>query len=219
LIKYAGTKHFRYFISFILPLFIFYFFVPTVTAILGIVKEAREKKLAVIKNPYLQLLALVVLLNSIWPEQDIRYLFPALISILYFSFKFFSSIEKEKLVAVILLISLSLQAVLTINIASGICPGFVLLEDAGLWLRSNTPEDAKLMAGSFYQIHYFSQRKTYQIPGNLSRAVELLGRENISYVVVDTYEKTTPPFAYELNYTLAKRFKNSYGEVWIYKLP
>jgi len=75
------------------------------------------------------------------------------------------------------------------------------------------------MAGSFYQISYYSRRITYQIPKDQKKAEELIKGKGVKYVIVDTYEKTTPQYAYTYfeKYELVNKFSHLGEEVKIYR--
>lgn len=226
LIKYIkiekGLKGLKYFTSFLFPRFITFSLVLFILAALGFLKEIKGKKAAALKNIYFQLALFTMLPNSLWPEQEIRYLFPVLISLGYFAIHFTSSIKREHAFTLVLLAGIALQSSMATEIADYNCPRFALLKDAGLWLRENTAEGDKLMAGSFYQISYYSRRITYQIPPKEDprKAEELIRKDNVKYVVVDTYEKTTPKYAYTYfeKYELAEKFSRSDDEVRIYRV-
>lgn len=225
LIKYIKIENLRYFAGFLFPRFITFSLALFILGALGFLKEIKNKKVEVLKNIYFQLALFTMLPNAIWPEQEIRYLFPVLISLGYFTLRFLSiltSMKQEHVLTLILLAGVALQGSMATEIADYNCPKFALLKDAGLWLRKNTQEGDKLMAGSFYQVSYYSGRITYQIPprGDPKKAEELIKSNKIKYVVVDTYEKTTPQYAYTYfeKYELVKKFSLSSDEVKIYKV-
>ncbi|MEK6977362.1 MAG: glycosyltransferase family 39 protein [Candidatus Hydrothermarchaeota archaeon] len=212
-------KNLRYFYNVSLPTFLLFFPVPSLAAVLGIGMEARARRLGFLRDRYLQLLLLVMVPNSVWPEQTIRYLFPALIPVLYFALRFLSALGRERAL-LILLVALLFQARLAVGIADEVCPYFTLLEDGGHWFKGNTPEGTKVMAASFYQVNYFSERITYQIPKDRTRMERLAREKGAGYVLLDTYEGTTPPFVWDyFRYQEPlKRFSDPSGEVMIYRL-
>jgi len=288
LIRYISFgKGLRYFSGFLLPRFIKFSPVLTVLAVFGLLKEIlskEESKQSLIKNMYFQLALFTVLPNSIWPEQEIRYLFPLLIALGYFALACNSTSMKQDAsaqqagalasakyqrhaaasaqqagalacnstsmkqdasaqqagalapaiapasgytqasqqagaLALVLLAGIVAQGTVALGIADYNCPRFLLLKDAGLWLRKNAEENDTLMAGSFYQISYYSRRITYQIPKDQKKAEELIKGKGVKYVIVDTYEKTTPQYAYTYfeKYELVNKFSHLGEEVKIYR--
>ena len=77
------------------------------------------------------------------------------------------------------------------------------------------------MNQSFRQINFFSHRLTYQIPQDQSFFQRTLEREEIEYVVIDSYEKTTPTYAREFfkDLTPLVSFQDAVGRVDIYRSP
>jgi len=214
-------KGLNYFFGFLFPRFITFSWVLFILGTLGFLKEIKDKKTDIAKDIYFQLAIFTIAPNSIWPEQEIRYLFPALISLGYFAVRFLSSMKREHALTLLLFAGIAFQGSMATEIADYNCPRFSLIKDAGLWLRENTHEGDKLMAGSFYQISYYARRLTYQIPPNdLKKAEELIKKNSIKYVIVDTYEKTTPVYArtYFEKYELTERFSQGQEEVRIYRL-
>lgn len=213
-------KNFRYFYTVSLPTFLLFFPVPSMAAVLGIGMEARARGLGFLRDRYLQLLLLVMVPNAFWPEQTIRYLFPALIPVLYFALRFLSALGRERAL-LILLVALLFQARLAVGIADEVCPYFTLLDEGGHWLKGNTPEGTRIMAASFYQVNYFSERITYQIPKDRGKMERLAREKGVSYILLDTYEGTTPPFVWDyFRYQEPlNRFSDPSGEVMIYRLP
>jgi hypothetical protein len=106
------------------------------------------------------------------------------------------------------------------DIADYNCPRFLAVEDAGMWLRENTVHGDTLMAGSFSQTNYFSRRVTLQIPREQTMADLIIKEKDVKYVVVDTYEKTTPDYAFTYfeKYPLAEEFSHLGEVVKIYKV-
>jgi|GEM_PF-663443 len=231
LIRYISFgKGLRYFSGFLLPRFIKFSPVLTVLAVFGLLKEIlskEESKQSLIKNMYFQLALFTVLPNSIWPEQEIRYLFPLLIALGYFALApaiapasgYTQASQQAGALALVLLAGIVAQGTVALGIADYNCPRFLLLKDAGLWLRKNAEENDTLMAGSFYQISYYSRRITYQIPKDQKKAEELIKGKGVKYVIVDTYEKTTPQYAYTYfeKYELVNKFSHLGEEVKIYR--
>lgn len=74
--------------------------------------------------------------------------------------------------------------------------GFPPIEDAGNWMAENTPEDAKIAATSHTQIMFYAHpRVAHMPPGeNQSDLKEFIREEDVSYVVLDTYEKAQPSY-------------------------
>lgn len=223
LISYASTKYIRYFFGFILKQFIKFSLPLFILAIAGFAYELGKEKHGILKNPYFLLALVLIPPNAIWPEQTVRYIFPLLISLLYFSAKFIEAIDNKKnakkLILVFLIVSLAISGFASIKIADYNCKQFSLVEDAGKWLRKNAGDSKAFLAGSFYQISYFSGKVTYQLPKSIETAEKLMKIKSIRYVVVDSYEKSTPGYAYtyfERKCKLVKEFRDGNDFVKIY---
>ncbi len=215
LTKDLGREVGRFFDK-IFPLLIEWSFMPVVIlSIPGIIKKIREDRL----NIYFQLLAVTLLVGLLWPEKDIRYVFIAIPFFTYFSIVFISRFQKRYLVA-FLLVAIAFQAHATYRLVEANTYSNILFEDAGHWLRDNTPEDAAVLTQSHRQINYFSHRRTYQPPRDVEKVQRYMDYYNVSYVVVDTYEKVTPKYAYTYfdRYTLIKVFKRGAHEIKIYDI-
>jgi 4-amino-4-deoxy-L-arabinose transferase-like glycosyltransferase len=214
--------HLDSFLGSTLPVYVTSFRFPLLLALGGIVAEGREKGLrSLLGNRYFQLLCLVLLPNAVWPDQTIRYLFPSLIAVLIFALSGITRLKRRRLAILLLFLILAFQIPKTLDLAESVCPRFTLLEDAGRWLGEHTPEDASLMAASYYQISYFSDRRTYAFPRDPREVDRFLEEKGVLYVVIDSYEKTLPSYARDhfRRYPRVKTFRDSRGEVEIYRIP
>ena len=163
---------------------------------------------------------LVILSCFLWPVQEVRYLLAGYFLLAYFGLMYLK--DKKKFIGLsFMAIAVLFQFSATVSVLETKVVSYGLLDEAGGWLRENTDQDAKIMTQSFRQIHYFSHRLTYQIPQDPSFFQRTLEREGIEYVVIDSYEKTTPKYAREFfkDLTPLVTFKDSYGKVDIYRSP
>ena len=163
---------------------------------------------------------LVILSCFLWPVQEVRYLLAGYFLIAYFGLMYLK--DKKKFIGLsFMAIAVLFQFSATVSVLETTVVSYGLLDEAGGWLRDNTAQDAKIMTQSFRQIHYFSHRRTYQIPQDQSFFQRTLEREGIEYVVIDSYEKTTPKYARDFfnELTPLVTFKDSFGRVDIYRSP
>ncbi|MFQ5800321.1 MAG: polysaccharide deacetylase family protein, partial [Candidatus Hydrothermarchaeales archaeon] len=154
-----------------------------------------------------------------WPKKDERYVLFVFILFVYFALIFLSRFRKSH-VLLFLLIALVFQGYSTYQLVEANTYQNILFEDAGHWLRDNTPEDARVLTQSNRQVNYFSHRMTFQPPKEVERVERFISYYNTSYAVVDTYEKVTPAYAYTYfdRYKLVKTFRRGEDEIRIYNL-
>ncbi|MEE8168562.1 MAG: glycosyltransferase family 39 protein [Candidatus Hydrothermarchaeales archaeon] len=194
-----------------------------VLAILEILREFKFKKgkVGTDNNLYVLLLVLTILPVVMWPIKVERYILAAFFPVIYLGMRFLDSLTENRLVALVLLIGVLSQIVIATNsIEYYACPKYILLEDAGHWLRENTPENSRIMTQSFRQINFFAQRPTYPIPSKPSDADRIIEDEDITHILIDSYEFTTPDYAHNYfdKYEVSNVFLDSYGGVVIYKV-
>ncbi len=164
---------------------------------------------------------LLVLLSSfLWPVQEVRYLLAGYFLLAYFVMSYLK--DKKKFIGLsFMAIAVLFQFSATVSVLETTVVSYGLLDEAGTWLKENTSEDSKVMTQSFRQIHFFSHRLTYQIPQDQSLFKKTLEREKIEYIVIDSYEKTTPQYARDFfrDLTPLVTFEDPAGRVDIYKSP
>jgi len=106
---------------------------------------------------------------------------------------------------------------------------FKEVKDAGLWLKENTPEDAKIITASILQNQYYSERHSYDFHVNGAQN-ETLFDEKVrtikpNYLIVSVYESAYTPqwaFAYpqKYNLTIVQAYsQNNQPMLIIYKFP
>jgi len=195
-----------------LPLFLISSFIPIVPiSIMGIKKSEKI---------FLLFGFLIIIPALLWPVQEPRYLLAAYFLIVYLALMYLKDKRKD-ITLIFMIITVLFQFGTTASILDTHVVSYGLLDDAGIWLRENTDPNSKIMTQSFRQIHYFSHRKTYQIPQDPSLLQKTLEVNQIEYVVIDSYEKTTPQYAREFFEELDPlvTFKDIGGVVNIYKSP
>jgi hypothetical protein len=212
----------KYFYGNVFPTFLRFTIPLSILGFLGVINETQGNGLGLAglsKNMYFQLAVFTILPNSIWPEQTVRYIFPALISLAYFAIRFASMVKYKHILSLLLITGIVFQTTAALRIADYNCPRFQLLEEGGLWLRENTAEDDKLIANSFYQINYFSKRVTFQLPGDTILADAIIEKNHVRFIVVDTYETTILPTPdYLEKFEPVKKFSHNREEVIIYRV-
>ncbi|MBI5253990.1 MAG: hypothetical protein HY930_06325, partial [Euryarchaeota archaeon] len=141
--------------------------------------------------------------------------FPAI----YFCLYLLSRINKKRLVLAFLIYAVALQLPSAYTYTDFVKQKGFLLKDSGHWLRENAPEDAVIAAQSYRQISFFAHRKTFQMPFDESDAKNFVKENNISYIIIDSYE-VTPLYLYTFaeRYKLEKEFNDKTGYVRIYRL-
>jgi len=195
-----------------LPIFLLGSFIPILPlSILGIKKSEKT----------LLLLGFFVFLSAfLWPVQEARYLLAGYFLLVYFALLYLK--DKRKNIAVaFMVIAVLFQFGATVSVLQTSVVSYGLLDEAGHWLRDNTDENSTVMTQSFRQIHFFSHRNIYQIPQDPSLLQETLEIYQIEYVVIDSYEKTTPQYARDFFEELEPlvTFKDKVGIVNIYRSP
>lgn len=154
-----------------------------------------------------------------------------------------SSILKSKyihigLVFLITLILMIQQYGMATNFINRAYGSYGPIQEAGLWLKENTPADSKILTASTVQILYYSERETYTLWGNNSiyskcfdvngvmtnngtciTGTERMFNEKLAqidpdYLIVHSYEPVfTPQWAYDYpirhNLTFVKAFGNN----------
>jgi len=195
-----------------LPIFFLGSFLPILPlSILGIKKSEKT----------LLLLGFFVFLSAfLWPVQEARYLLAGYFLLVYFALLYLK--DKRKNIAVaFMVIAVLFQFGATVSVLQTSVVSYGLLDEAGHWLRDNTDENSTVMTQSFRQIHFFSHRNIYQIPQDPSLLQETLEIYQIEYVVIDSYEKTTPQYARDFFEELEPlvTFKDKVGIVNIYRSP
>ncbi len=80
------------------------------------------------------------------------------------------------------------------------------VQQAGLWLKENTPKDAKIVTASIVQNQYYSERDSYDFysPNEPNETMfnELLPIINPDYMIIHVFE---PAFTPEWAYTYPQR--------------
>lgn len=195
-----------------LPIFFLGSFLPILPlSILGIKKSEKI---------FLFFGFFVFLSAFIWPVQEARYLLAGYFLLVYLALFYLKDKRKNKVLA-FMVIAVLFQFGATVTILKTNVVSYGLLDEAGHWLKDNTDDDSKVMTQSYRQIYYFSHRQTYQIPQDPSMFQRTLERCKIEYVVIDSYEKTTPVYAREFFGKLDPliTFNDNYGTVSIYRSP
>ncbi|KYC45782.1 MAG: Dolichyl-phosphate-mannose-protein mannosyltransferase [Candidatus Methanofastidiosum methylothiophilum] len=211
LLPQMGTNVISFFTR-TLPIFFLGSFIPILPlSILGIKKTEKI---------FLLFGFFVFLSAFLWPVQEARYLLAGYFLILYTALTYLKD-KKKKIGIAFMVIAVLFQVGATVSVLETSVVSYGLLDEAGRWLRENTETDSKVMTQSFRQIHFFSHRKTYQIPQDPSLFQKTLERNKIEYIVIDSYEKTTPKYAREYfkNVEPLATFKDNYGTVNIYRSP
>ena len=189
--------------------------------LIGIVKEVKDGGMRSLGNPYLLLFVFTFVAFLLWPVKDSRYLLPAVFPVVYFAIGSLSRGSKRVVIPVLALLVFGQlwTGVHHVDVAKN---KYVLLEDAGHWLRDNTPEDSHIMTQSFRQVAFYSHRRTYEVPRCSWCPPGFIKSCNITHVLLDSYEKTTPEHIYqfveEQGFKEVVRFNDSYGEVIIYEV-
>lgn len=195
-----------------LPMFILGSFVPILPlSILGIKKSER----------IFVLFGFLVFLSAfLWPIQEPRYLLAGYFLLVYLALLYLKDKSKNKILA-FMIIAVLFQFGATALVLDNKSGSYGLLDEAGHWIRDNSNPDSKVMTQSFRQIHYFSHRKTSQIPQDQSLFQKTLQKEKIEFIVIDSYEKTTPQYAKDFfkELTPLKSFEDDSGSVSIYRSP
>jgi 4-amino-4-deoxy-L-arabinose transferase-like glycosyltransferase len=206
------------FVSFLLPLLIKWSFTPIfILSLVGFAETIRKNW----RDLFSMLLVLTIFVGVIWPEKDIRYVLFTYILIVYFAIIFLEKFtEKKNYIMVFLLVAILFQGQASYKMAEANVYQNFLFEDAGFWLRENSPENARILTHSYRQVNYFSHRRTFQPPPDVEKVERFIEHYNTSYVVVDTYEKYTPSYMYTYfdRYTLVKTFQRDKNEIKIFKL-
>lgn len=211
LLNDIGSSIFAFFTRTI-PLFVITAFpLMIIVALLGIKKSEKI---------FIGFGLLVILSCFLWPVQEVRYLLAGYFLLAYFALNYLKD-KKKTLGLSFMVIAVLFQFAATASVLETTVVSYGLLDEAGEWLRENTLDDSKIMTQSFRQIHFFSHRKTYQIPQDQSLFQRTLEREGIEYVVIDSYEKTTPEYAKEFfkEFEPLVTFKDNLGTVNIYRSP
>jgi peptidoglycan/xylan/chitin deacetylase (PgdA/CDA1 family) len=215
LTKEIGKDIGRFF-TFIVPLLVRWSFPPMfLIFFFGVTETLKKDRL----NPLVLLLVLSLIMGVLWPEKEIRYVFFTILLIVYFALVFLSRFKKSH-VMIFLLIVLVFQGYSTYTLVEANTYQDILFEDAGHWLRDNTPEDARILSYSYRQVNYFSHRVTFQPPKEVDKVEGFIGQHNVNYAVVDTYAKYTPAYMYTYldRYKLLKTFQRGSHEIRIYEL-
>ncbi len=195
-----------------LPIFLLGSFIPILPlSILGIKKSEKT----------LLLFGFFVFISAfLWPVQEARYLLAGYFLLAYLALLYLK--DKRKNIAIaFMVIAVLFQFGATVSVLQTSVVSYGLLDEAGQWLRENTDENSTVMTQSFRQIHFFSHRKIYQIPQDQALFQKTLEVYQIEYVVIDSYEKTTPQYAREFFNELEPlvTFKDKVGIVNIYRSP
>ncbi len=200
----------------IYPLFVKWSYRPLLLlSIPGIILALKKDRF----NPLVMLFFATLAIGVGWPEKDIRYILFALVLVVYFALVFLKRFPKA-VVILILLFALFSQAKASYYLVNANTYQNLMFEDAGHWIRDNTPEDARILAHSYRQIGYYSHRLAYQPPPEETRLDGYIEYYNTTYAVVDTYEKYTPNYVYTAldRYKPIQVFQNRGNEVRIYNL-
>ncbi|HDY74345.1 MAG TPA: hypothetical protein ENH51_04455 [Euryarchaeota archaeon] len=206
----------RLFFEKIYPLFVKWSYRPLLLlSIPGIILALKKDRL----HPLAMLFFATLAIGVGWPEKDIRYILFAFVLVVYFALIFLKRFPKA-VVILILLFVLFTQAKASYHLVDANTYQNLMFEDAGHWLRDNTPKDARVLAHSYRQIGYYSHRLTYQPPPDEQRLDSYIQYYNTTYAVVDTYEKYTPSYVYTAldRYKPLRVFQNRGNEVRIYDL-
>lgn len=204
----------REFNSWFFPLLVPLFFI-------GVLIEVKDKGVNGLGSLYLLLFVFTFVVFLIWPVKSSRYLLPAVFPVVYFAISLLSRGPKSLVAPILVLFVFSqlLTGVHYIDIAKN---KYDLLEDAGHWIRDNTPEDSRIMTQSFRQIAFYSKRRTDEIPKRHYAVLGYIKRYEITHILIDSYEKTTPDYINRIvigqGYKEVARFHDGYGEVIIYEV-
>jgi hypothetical protein len=211
LLPEMGSSTFAFFTRTI-PIFVITSFpLMIIVSLLGIKKSEKI---------FLGFGLLVILSCFLWPVQEVRYLLAGYFLLAYFALIYLK--DKKKFIGLsFMALAVLFQFSATVSVLETTVVSYGLLDEAGIWLKENTSEDSKVMTQSFRQINFFSHRRTYQIPQDPLFFQRTLEREGIEYVVIDSYEKTTPQYAREFfkDLTPLITFQDSISRVDIYKSP
>lgn len=208
-------ENMRVFFMEAIPQFARWSFLPAfILSILGMNYRRRSAE----SSLYLLLFIFTITAALIWPVKIARYILPALFPVVYFSLRFLYSFKRVALL--FLVAGIAFQGFATIDVVGYNIYSNSLLENAGYWLRDSTPENARIATQSYRQIHFFSHRRTFELPREEHEIRDFIKANNISYAVVDTYEKLTPSYAYTYfnKFKLLKTFSGRGSEVNIYDL-
>ena len=200
----------------IYPLFVKWSFRPLLLlSIPGIFLALKKDRF----HPLAMLLFATLAIGVWWPEKDIRYILFAFVLIVYFAIIILKRFPKA-VVIVILFFALFTQVKASYDLVNANTYQNLMFEDAGHWLRDNTPEDARILAHNYRQIGYYSHRFAYQPPPDETHLQNYIEYYKTTYAVVDTYEKYTPSYVYTAldRYKPLRVFQNRGNEIRIYDL-
>jgi hypothetical protein len=203
-----------------LEIFIKWFFPLIIPlAIIGVIYALKDNGLRSLRNPYFLFLVFTFASFLLWPIKDGRYLLPAVFPLVYFSMGPLTRVPRNVVIPflVLALVSQLWMGMSHVDIAKN---KYVLLEDGGHWIRDNTAKDSQVMTQSFRQIAFYSQRQTYEVPGDQKNVLRFINEHNITYVLIDSYERTTPKylqsFIDDAEYRELAAFNDDHGKVAIY---
>jgi hypothetical protein len=189
--------------------------------VVGVFLEIKEKRARAFGNPYILLFVFTLIAFLLWPIKSERYLLPAVFPVVYFAVALLQRGPKS-IVAPILLLFVFGQLWAGVHHIDTAKKKYVLLEDAGHWIADNTEEDSRVMTQSFRQTAFYSKRKVYEVPKRDWVLPGFVKRYNVTHILIDSYEKTTPRYLYdfveEQGYREAARFNDGYGDVVIYEV-
>ncbi len=172
----------------------FYMYLPLPIFLLSIAGWRSECKSRWNQRSFL-LFLLPVIANILWYHPTLRYLLIAHASVLIaasYSIKKFS----KKVLFCIFLICVVFQCKSGLGLTYSHNWTFSLIEDAGMWIRTHSVDNTTILAQSYRQVHFFSRKVTYYFPEE-ERVDRYIKEMNVSIIIIDSYEKTTPKYVYD----------------------
>ncbi len=171
----------------------FYIYLPLPIFILSIVGWMSNHKVRWAQRSFL-LFILPVIANILWYHPTLRYLLIAHLSILIAASLSVSKLSR-RLILCIFLICAIFQCKSGLSLTYSHNWTFSLIEDAGIWLRTHLLGNITILAQSYRQVHFFSGKVTHYFPEEI-RVDRYIKEMNVSIIIIDSYEKTTPKYVY-----------------------
>lgn len=90
--------------------------------------------------------------------------------------------------------------------------------EAAKYVKENSDDNYFVIAENYPVVNYVSGRKVFAFPETFEEFTRLVSSENISFVVVDNFEPTTPDYAKSLDYAVVKIFQKENERVIVYRI-
>ena len=171
----------------------FYIYLPFPVFILSIVGWLSGRESTWTQRSFL-LFILPVIANILWYHPTLRYLLIAHASILIAASHSINKFSR-RLILCVFLLCVIFQCKSGLSLTYSHNWTFSLIEDAGIWLRTHWVGNITILAQSYRQVHFFSGKVTYYFPEEM-RVDRYIKEMNVSIIIIDSYEKTTPKYVY-----------------------